>query len=781
MTSSATGLPRKRLEWSAQFDVAPSSKTLPGDKILLPPSALEKLLENAPRAESWSSPANASSAFDPMNPHTFAAERQYRSQFRSDQPELPYPLTFRIVNPANGRTVYAGIREFSAEEDQVGLSPFVARALDLDGFIQAKGHADDGDETMEKPRVTVHFEQLEKGTFVKLRPLEAGYDPDDWKSLLEEHMRKNFTTMTRGEVLTVTTGRDGTFQFLVDEFNPEGNAICVVDTDLEVDIEALNEDQARETLKQIAEKRLKAPGTEQGSSAGGEMGMFKPQTGQVLPGEYVDYTLPSWSRSAGLDIELDAGENAGVLDLLVSPFSSRQRAKPREDEYVFADFDDRPAKRVRLSPTNIEMEDAESLLISVHASSGPGKAAAVPIPFTLKATVADMKNGTSDDATPVPGPDEALCRNCKHVVPKQSLVLHENFCLRNNVLCPKGCGRLFQKRSPEFQEHWHCSQPGCNSVGDSEASHNKHDRIFHTPVDSCPSCPHPGPFANVPNLSSHRMTTCPGKTILCRFCHLLVPQEGDGADPTAQPDAQLLLSGLTAHELADGARTTDCHICSRPVRLRDMDTHLQNHAHERIARPAPIICRNVLCARTTHGVNKAGDTRAGTRMGQGPGNPIGVCSTCFGPLHSSMYDPDGKALQRRVERRLLQQLTGGCGKPGCENPECRTGRKNTGAGDGAALAIKDALPLVKPYVDALYQGSEGAWGGELRFCVDESMRKRRGMAEMISREGEGQFGIKRYGLPWCIGALEAEGGDIGKARTWLENYGVTLEEEASRR
>ena len=33
--------------------------------------------------------------------------------------------------------------------------------------------------------VTVHSKQLPKGTFVKLRPLEAGYDPEDWKALLE--------------------------------------------------------------------------------------------------------------------------------------------------------------------------------------------------------------------------------------------------------------------------------------------------------------------------------------------------------------------------------------------------------------------------------------------------------------------------------------------------------------------------------------------------------------------------------------------------------------------
>ena len=39
------------------------------------------------------------------------------------------------------------------------------------------------------------------------------------------------------------------FRFLIDGFKPDANGVCIVDTDLEVDIEALNEEQARETLK----------------------------------------------------------------------------------------------------------------------------------------------------------------------------------------------------------------------------------------------------------------------------------------------------------------------------------------------------------------------------------------------------------------------------------------------------------------------------------------------------------------------------------------------------
>ncbi len=105
------------LTWSSQLNVTPASqtRTLVGDKILLPPTALEQLLAAAPITSTVTdAPHNHTSSFDPFNPYSYAAERQARQQFVDRQQQLPHPLTFRIVNPENGRVVYAGIREFSA-------------------------------------------------------------------------------------------------------------------------------------------------------------------------------------------------------------------------------------------------------------------------------------------------------------------------------------------------------------------------------------------------------------------------------------------------------------------------------------------------------------------------------------------------------------------------------------------------------------------------------------------------------------------------------------------
>ncbi|KAI9820196.1 MAG: hypothetical protein M1827_005818 [Pycnora praestabilis] len=778
------------LKWSAQFSVAPPSrlsKLLPGDKVFLPPSALEQLLSAATVISTTSDATRSyTSTFDPCNPYSYAAERQARAQFVDQQQQLPHPLTFRLVNPQSGRVVHAGIREFSAEEGEVGLSPFLRQALGLEyakgssGVNGSQEYVEGSDKEIENavlvdltgeqdlPRITVHAKQLPKGTYVRLRPLEAGYDPEDWKSLLEQHLRANFTTLTHGEILTVPGGRgiggaNEEFRFLIDKFEPGGDGICVVDTDLEVDIEALNEEQARETLKRQVAKSQKAPGTKESSSLGGKLDIWEGQQGQVQKGEYVDYELRDWDRSQALEIELRGVNDDEEVDVVISPLAPRQRARPRVNEHVFGEFSSRYPKRIQISPTNIALEKADVLWVSVYGykpsiEEEVTTAKRPAAQYHLRVTPADPASQQHEE-TPDnthSSSDEIRCKNCHQWVPQRTMMLHENFCLRNNILCPH-CNNVYKKSSPEWQNHWHC--PHDPSYGDSSLSKMKHDNIFHTP-QACPKCSYYA--TSLPELAHHQTTVCPGKIILCQFCHLLVPQEGDPSSPN--PEA--LLSGLTVHELADGARTTECHLCSKIIRLRDMTTHLRHHDLERLSRPKPRICRNANCGRTLDGVGRNGDIGAAARMGQGPGNDIGLCSICFGPLYVSMYDPEGKALKRRVERRYLTQLLTGCGKGWCRDTYCKTGRKNSPpvlSGGEMTITAKDALPTIKPFVDALPD-----LASPLHFCVDEGSQKRRALANMLAAEGQGG-----YDLEWCVAALEAEAGDLDKAQGWLKSWAPT--------
>jgi len=778
------------LKWSSQFSVLPAAETpvLKGDKIILPPSALEQLLTAATTIVT-SKAGLAENDFDPYNPYSVAAERQARADIVERQQTLPHPLTFRLVNPENRRIVFAGIREFSSEAGLVGISPFLRDSLGFSdkSLEPANGSIGYGPESAsnELSRLTVHVQELSKGTYVKLRPLEAGYDPEDWKALLERSLRDNFTTLTHGEILTVAAGREE-YRFLVDELKPSHEAVSLVDTDLEVDIEALNEEQARETLKKRMQRTQHSPGTSTGRSTGGNIPIGQSTSGQVPVGEYVDYTVEEWDRTRGLEVELEADDPEYDLELFITPAGPKQRARPREEEYILSDVSTRSTKRIKIEHTNTSLENAEALWISVkgcledHPAAKLGKLLsyhlqAVPTSDAISST----RQPTTDSSTP-PNSNDIRCKNCHQWVPKQTMMLHENFCLRNNILCPQ-CSQVFQKSSPSWQNHWHC--PHDSAYGSTPSQHQNHDSHFHTP-QTCKDCGHLAP--NMRALAHHRTTTCPAKPILCQFCHLIVPQQG--ADDPAFSDAEVILSNLTPHELTDGARTTECHLCAKIVRLRDMSTHLRHHDLQRLSRPKPRLCQNVNCGRTLYRVSRSGDVAK-----QQSNNHLGICDTCFGPLYVSMYDPDGKALRRRVERKYLTQLLTGCGQGWCANEMCRTARRSIGLEGEGKMTSRDAMAMVRPLVEGLGaeagNGLRAGSGLPVWFCADEGSQRRRGLAEMMAAEGGGGVGGgekgkgkgkegQGYELEWCVAALEVEGGDLDRARQWLRDYAPTRAESS---
>lgn len=753
------------LRWSSQFSVIPSQHTprLPGDKIVLPQSALEQLLAAAPlqQVSSDNPPRSYTRSFDPFNPHTFAAESQAREYGVDRQHQLPHPLTFRLVNPQNGRVMYAGIREFSARENEIGLSFLLREALGIDDYE----FTSEGNPERDAPIITVHVKPLPKGTYVRLRPLEAGYDPEDWKALLERHLRENYTTLTTGEVLTLPGSGEGSFRFLADRVEPEGEGICVVDTDLEVDIIALSEDQARETLQRRLTKASRVPGTKEDTSVGRVLNLGTEITGQVFPGDYVDYELQKWDNGSTIEINLDSEDDVDI-SLLVSPFSARQRNRPREDEFVFGELSGQAQKQISIASTNVELEGAEALYISVHAfasndlSQQGAPPRSLPLPYSLQilsSISAPKPSALSTVDSDAHDPNDVQCKNCQQWVSQRTFVLHENFCFRNNILCIQ-CNNVYHKRSPEWQNHWHC--PHDASYGNDLTSLHKHDTIFHS-KQSCHAC---GFDADgLQHLAQHRTTACPAKPILCQFCHLVVPQQGE-SDPDIY-DPEVLLSGLTPHELVDGGRTTECHLCNKIVRLRDMKTHLRHHDLNRRSRPTPQICLNQNCGRTIDG--------RGVQSTIVPGaDTLGLCSICFGPLYVDAYDPEGKALRRRIERRYLSQVMSGCGKPWCQNEYCKTGKQNRqpASDTPASMSAAAILNLVRPIIDGADLHGKGPHTAPFYFCTDQSSQQRRGIADMLAVGDHESAGGRTYDLPWCIAAVEAVGCDPDKAQEWLENW-----------
>ncbi|RPA92617.1 hypothetical protein L873DRAFT_158467 [Choiromyces venosus 120613-1] len=228
------------LNWTSKLSVLPSSaipSSLVGDKILLPQSALEQLLAAVSSAPSGPQPSSAATAaFTNTYPPQVDVSWATAARHERPQPQLPHPLMFRLFNPRNNRFSHAAPLEFSAEEGKIGVSPLLREALGIEDDAEMKDGVDGEVAEDEDKKVTVVWKDLPKGTYVRLRPLEAGYDEEDWKALLERYLRVNFTTLTVGEILTVggrtlaIGGKEkAEFRFLIDSMKPE-EAVCIVDT-----------------------------------------------------------------------------------------------------------------------------------------------------------------------------------------------------------------------------------------------------------------------------------------------------------------------------------------------------------------------------------------------------------------------------------------------------------------------------------------------------------------------------------------------------------------------
>ncbi|TMW59960.1 hypothetical protein Poli38472_000002 [Pythium oligandrum] len=164
----------------------PVQTSTDGDKITLPVSALEEL--------------NPQNAFD-LGVFTFE-------------------LTFRDASSNSTRKTHAGVLEFVAAEETVGIPPKVAASLFLPGQVIPE-------------TIQVRFVRLEKGRFASLQPKGDGFGEReiDFKKILERSLKAH-TTLTVGDTVFVRHGRQ-TFEVAVIELQPE-SAVNILNTDLEV-------------------------------------------------------------------------------------------------------------------------------------------------------------------------------------------------------------------------------------------------------------------------------------------------------------------------------------------------------------------------------------------------------------------------------------------------------------------------------------------------------------------------------------------------------------------
>lgn len=178
-----------------------------GDKILMPPSALDTLAR--------------------MN--------------------VEWPMLFQIRNEASGKSTHVGVLEFTAEEGKCHLPYWV-----MENLLAEEGSM-----------LTVKNVSLPKATFVKFQPQNVDFlDISDPRAVLEYTLR-SYSCLTVGDHICVPYN-DRNYYLEVKELQP-AEAASIIETDCNVDFEApvgYVEPSAQERAQQAQSdlaQRLPAP------------------------------------------------------------------------------------------------------------------------------------------------------------------------------------------------------------------------------------------------------------------------------------------------------------------------------------------------------------------------------------------------------------------------------------------------------------------------------------------------------------------------------------------
>lgn len=633
------------------FSTATSSLPFYSDKALLPQSILQDLID---------------------------------AQKAGEIDELPHPLIFRLSTPSS--RCYAGVREFSSQENEIVLPGLLTQKLGITN-----------ENTSETPIIVELMSDIPQATRLTLKPITkyARFSTDqDWKWFLEAKLTSLYTTLTKNDKLVISDGKE-TYKLNVSAVSP-ARTVCIVDTDIDLD---LTTDQVvEETSKENEFVNI----VKAGAIVAGQKAKIDTtnnfEHGMLISGD-TDFAL-SGDRFIGPDSFLKSTVNSGIKKIVVKPDSPLLKA---DSVYV------------------IMLGDAKS---------------------TLSIEVNDLETVKSLNKDEAPDENHIKCQYCGSWINRNAQFMHENFCRRNNVMCNQGCGQVFLHQIPE--SHWHC----CNSYGNTEASLTVHKSYCHSGPVTCSLCG--SNFNSREQMAYHRSSECSKQLHECRFCHLIVAR--------GEPTAESRVMGMSAHEYECGSKTTECSRCGKVVRRRDLSSHARLHELNRISKPAPVICANQNCIRP---IGNSGN--------------LGLCQVCFGPLFSSVYDPDGSKLLARLERRYIIQLHSGCHHSWCQNRLCKTSNVGNKPDLGSFATI---IKLVKTKLIPKTATERTKY----YFCVDEGMTRKKAVEQALESMPE----FAEYSREWICQAVEDQvhAGDSEhdieiKVQRWLSKNGVKKSEVGS--
>ncbi|XP_058732507.1 uncharacterized protein LOC131604035 [Vicia villosa] len=245
-----------------------------GDKIIMPPSALDRLASL----------------------------------------HIDYPMLFELRNDAAERVSHCGVLEFIAEEGMIYMPYWM-----MENMLLQEGDI-----------VRVKNVTLPKGTYVKLQPHTKDFlDISNPKAILETTLR-NFSCLTTGDSIMVAYNNKKYYIDIIE--SKPANAISIIETDCEVDFAPPLD--YKEPEKPIAPRSAgKAPEADKETPVETEP-KFNPFTGsgRRLDGKPLNYQPPPVSSSGSKD------KNPGVSNVnsqSSTASSSQNKAPPTQGKLVF--------------------------------------------------------------------------------------------------------------------------------------------------------------------------------------------------------------------------------------------------------------------------------------------------------------------------------------------------------------------------------------------------------------------------------------------------------------
>lgn len=245
-----------------------------GDKIIMPPSALDRLASL----------------------------------------HIDYPMLFELRNAAAERVSHCGVLEFIAEEGMIYMPYWM-----MENMLLQEGDV-----------VRVKNVTLPKGTYVKLQPHTKDFlDISNPKAILETTLR-NFSCLTTGDSIMVAYNNKKYYIDIVE--SKPANAISIIETDCEVDFAPPLD--YKEPERPVAPRSAgKAPEADKEAPAETEP-KFNPFTGsgRRLDGKPLNYQPPPVSSSGSKD-KNPAAQNVNSQPSTAS--SSQSNAPQTQGKLVF--------------------------------------------------------------------------------------------------------------------------------------------------------------------------------------------------------------------------------------------------------------------------------------------------------------------------------------------------------------------------------------------------------------------------------------------------------------